>query len=193
MILSALIRELRLHEHFIARDDARAIGGGQRLADAGFDVVTALVGGIDRAKAAAQRQLGEDSRACFLPRRPVDDVRAGRRHYGTEARGATDTPRAPVRSIARPTRPDALASSTKPRRYASPASRPRGTPIACGTFMNWPSSMRAPGSLSTRPMSAWRRPASASTLPLASRSNAASALGARTSSARVSARDRNSS
>src|SRR5436853_435169 len=47
--------------------------------------------------------------------------------------------------MARATSPEPLASSTKSRRYRSPASRPFGTPMACWTAMNRPSSMRDPG------------------------------------------------
>src|SRR5215470_11633423 len=182
VILPAHVGELRLQEDIGARHESRAIRCGQRVADARFDVVATLIRGVDATKAAPQRELRQRRRALFLPGRAVQEVRdGGRGHYGTDARGATETPRAPVRSIARATSPESLASSTKPRRYTSPASRPRGTPTACGTFMKCPSSMREPGSLSTSPVSACANPASASTLPVASRSNAASALGARTS------------
>src|SRR4029450_13756710 len=47
-----------------------------------------------------------------------------RDHPALAARGATDTPRAPVRSIPRATKPDAFASSTTPRTNASPPTRP---------------------------------------------------------------------
>src|SRR5262249_37281874 len=194
VILATAIGELRLHEHVGARHDAVPICGGQRLAHPGFDVVPTLVGRVDAAEAAAQRELRQRRGAILLPRRADEEFRTGGGgHYGAGARGATETPRAPIRSIARATSPEVLASSTKPRRYARPASRPRGTPTACGTFMNWPSSMRAPGSLSTSPISACVSPASASAFPVASRSNASWAVAARTSCARLRLRLRNSS
>src|SRR2546425_34597 len=192
--LAVPVGELRLEEQLLARHDACAVRGGEALADAGLEVVAPLVRGVDAAKARSQRELGHRGGAVFLPGRAVEEIgNGGGRHYRTDAFGATETPRASVFSIARATSPEALASSTKPRRYARPASRPLGTPTACGTFMNCPSSMRDPGSLSASPISACLNPASASTVPLASRSKAASAFGARTSCARFRLRLRNSS
>jgi len=117
VILTALIREFGLHEHVGARHDPRRDGRAERLADADLHVMPPLVRRVDAAESAAQRELGERGGAILFPRRAVEKRgNAGGRHYRTEARGATETPRAPVRSMARATRPEAFASSTKPRR-----------------------------------------------------------------------------
>ena len=59
MILPALVGEFRLQEEIIARDDAGAIGCGKSLSDSGFEVVPALVGGVDGAKARADCEFRE--------------------------------------------------------------------------------------------------------------------------------------
>jgi len=44
------VGELRLQEKIRARHDARAVGGGQPLADAGLEVVPPLIRGVDARK-----------------------------------------------------------------------------------------------------------------------------------------------
>src|SRR5207245_2999469 len=82
MVLTLLIRALRLQEETLARDDARAVGRGEPLANGGLDVVPPLVGGVDAPEAHAKRELGEDLRAVFLPRGAVEEIRNGGRMMG---------------------------------------------------------------------------------------------------------------
>ena len=79
VVLAALIGELRLQEQIRARDDARAVGGGEPLTDAGFEVVAPLVRGVDTAEARAQRELGERGGAIFLPGGAVEEIGGGSR------------------------------------------------------------------------------------------------------------------
>ena len=113
VVLAVPVGELGLQEEVAARDHARAIGGGEPLTDAGLEVVPALVGGVDAAEARPERQLGQRRGAVFLPGGAVEEVGD---HPALAALGATETPRAPVFSIARATSPDAFASSTTRRR-----------------------------------------------------------------------------
>ena len=110
MVLARLVGELRLEEELAARYDAGAVGGRETLADTGLVVVAALVRGVDTPEAGAERELGQGRGPVFLPGGAIEEVR------GHPALGATETPRAPVRSIARATSPEAFASSTTPRR-----------------------------------------------------------------------------
>src|SRR5438034_10297346 len=50
-------------------------GVSQRLADRGFVVVAALVGGVDAAKAGVDGHAGEEGGIVFLPRRAVEEGR----------------------------------------------------------------------------------------------------------------------
>src|SRR5262245_54429977 len=75
VILPVAIGELRLQEEVGSRDDTIAIGGGERLAHAGLVVVSALVGGINRAKARAERELRQRLGALLLPGGAVEKVR----------------------------------------------------------------------------------------------------------------------
>src|SRR5262245_4615046 len=71
MILSARIGELRLQKELVPTDPAR----GDRCADPLFDVVLALIGGINPAKTSAEREAGQLRRALLLPRRAVEKQR----------------------------------------------------------------------------------------------------------------------
>jgi len=62
-----------------AGDHPRAIGGSQPLADSGFEVMTALVGGIDGPETRAQRQFDQGRSAILLPCGAVEEVENGRR------------------------------------------------------------------------------------------------------------------
>jgi hypothetical protein len=61
MVLPALIRELGLEEEIRARDEARAVRGGERLADPRFEIVAPLIRGVDPGSR-PQRQLGQRRR-----------------------------------------------------------------------------------------------------------------------------------
>ena len=74
VVLAALVRELRLQEEIRARDHARAVGGGERLADSGLEVVPPLVGGVDAPEARPERELGEGRGAVFLPGGAVEEL-----------------------------------------------------------------------------------------------------------------------
>jgi hypothetical protein len=77
VVLAALVGELRLEEEVRAGDDPRPIGGGEPLADAGLEVVPALIGGVDAAEACPERELGQGRRAIFLPRGAVEEINQG--------------------------------------------------------------------------------------------------------------------
>src|SRR5258708_6570153 len=79
MILSSLVDEFRLQEKIFARDNSGTIGCGQSFADSGFEVVLALVGGVDGAKAGADREFDESGGAVFLPGSAVEKLRVGHR------------------------------------------------------------------------------------------------------------------
>ncbi len=78
LVLAALVGELCLQEEVRARDDPRAIGGGEPLAHAGLEVVPALIGGVDAAEACPEGELGQGRRALFLPRGAVEEIWVGR-------------------------------------------------------------------------------------------------------------------
>ena len=83
MVLSALVSEFGLQEKIGAGGHAGAIGGGQALADSGFEVMLSLVGGVDGAKTRAQRQFSKTRSAVFLPGGAVEKIRnGGSRHIG---------------------------------------------------------------------------------------------------------------
>ena len=157
------VGELGLQEQVRARDDARAVGGGERLPDAGLEVVLALVGGVDAAEARPQRELGRAPR-CGPPSRRC---RRGSRGHPRRGRGATDTPRAPVRSIAPRDQPGRLrllhdAAEEREPRVASPRH-------ADGLRHRHETAVEhaRPGSRAARAISACLRPASTSAWPLA--------------------------
>lgn len=73
VVLAARVREFRLQEKIGARYHTCAIGGGQSLTDSGFEVMPPLVGGVDPAKACAERQFGKGCGAVFLPGCTVEE------------------------------------------------------------------------------------------------------------------------
>ena len=77
VVLATLVRELRLQEEVRARDDPRAIGGGEPLAHAGLEVVPPLVGGVDATEAHPERELGEGRGAILLPGGAVEKIGNG--------------------------------------------------------------------------------------------------------------------
>ena len=107
MVLSALVGEFRLQKKIGAGHDAGAIGRGQTLADSGFEVMLALVGGVDGAKAHAQGEFGESRGAVFLPGSAVEKIGRdeGIRHCATKTfnhgghRGSQERSRTPVSSV----------------------------------------------------------------------------------------------
>jgi hypothetical protein len=74
VVLALAVRELGLQEDLGPGHDAGPVGGGQPGADAGLEVVAALVGGVQAAEAQAERQLGERGGPLFLPGRAVEEV-----------------------------------------------------------------------------------------------------------------------
>jgi hypothetical protein len=75
MVLSTLISKFRLKEKFIPRDNAGAIRRGQPLPDSFFEVMPALVGGVNSSEAGAEREFGQTGGAVFLPCSTVEKVR----------------------------------------------------------------------------------------------------------------------
>jgi len=73
MILPAGVGELGLQEELVARDDAVADAGGDRLTDGGFVVVLALIGCVDGAKSGAERLRRQRRRPLLLPRGSVEE------------------------------------------------------------------------------------------------------------------------
>src|SRR5580692_13034423 len=78
MVLTTLVSEFGLQKKIAAGHDAGAIGSGQALADSGFMIVAALVGGVDAAKTRADGEFGQGSGAVFLPRGAVEKIRDGK-------------------------------------------------------------------------------------------------------------------
>jgi len=76
MILAIDGRELRLQEEVVAFDEAVANLGRNRRTDAGFEVVTALIRGVDRTEAALDRQARQPFGLIFFPRGAVDERRS---------------------------------------------------------------------------------------------------------------------
>jgi hypothetical protein len=81
MVLSALVGEFGLQEEIFAGHDSGAIGCGQSLTDSGFEIVAALVGGVDGAETGADREFGESCGAVFFPGCTVEKIREGHRGY----------------------------------------------------------------------------------------------------------------
>jgi hypothetical protein len=78
MILAGAVGKFRLQKDVFACEHARAISGGQSLAHSFFEVMAALIGGIDGAKTGAQRQLDECWGSFFLPGSAVEKTGKGR-------------------------------------------------------------------------------------------------------------------
>ena len=74
MVLTVLICELGLKKKVVACDDACAVCGSQSFADAGFKVVTALIGRINGAKARADGEFSEGRRAIYFPGGAVEEA-----------------------------------------------------------------------------------------------------------------------
>ena len=75
MVLASERSELCLQEEISARDEAIAIRLCQCFSNAGFEVMPALVGRVDSAKAGSERQRGERRGAVLFPGRAVDEIR----------------------------------------------------------------------------------------------------------------------
>src|SRR5207245_7349020 len=73
MVVAARVGEFRLQEQLLARDAALDEG----VTDGGFEVVLALVGGVDGAEAGLERQQRQGPGALLLPGGAVQE---GRRH-----------------------------------------------------------------------------------------------------------------
>ncbi len=137
VVLSRLVRELRLEEEIFARDDPRAVGGGEPLPHAGLEVVAPLVRGVDAPEAAAERELGQLRGAVLLPGRAVEEVRGHSALAALAAlrpRGAPPTrPGHPyARSRGRPGR-----TPSRPRRRRGGTRAPRRGPAA----PRWPAAL----------------------------------------------------
>ena len=72
--MTVLVSELRLEEEIRTRHDARAVRSRERVTDADFEVVPALVGRIDAPETRPERELGERLCAVFLPRGAVEEI-----------------------------------------------------------------------------------------------------------------------
>src|SRR5262249_20347305 len=119
----------------------------------------------------------------------VPDVAERRRvEHARYALGATERPRAPLRSIRSATNPEAFTSATNSRRYCAPAGRPFGVATACWIAVKRPSRIFAPGIRCTSRTRRGRSPASASSLSEMKRAYEASRPSERTSSACFNAR-----
>jgi hypothetical protein len=78
MILSPLERELGLQEQVRARQQAALDRPRDRLADGGFVVMAALVGGVDASETLSQGELGQVLRIIFFPGGSIQE--AGQLH-----------------------------------------------------------------------------------------------------------------
>ena len=85
MVLSRPIGEFCLQENVRARYHAGATGSSQRLAHSGFKVMPPLIGGVDSAKAGAQRQFHESRSTFFFPGCAIQKIRDGRELFGHDA------------------------------------------------------------------------------------------------------------
>ena len=72
VVLPVDVGELRLEEDVRAAETAGGEGGSQGLADGGFVVVAALIGGVDAAEAGVEGHAHEAGGVVFLPRRAVE-------------------------------------------------------------------------------------------------------------------------
>ncbi len=75
VVLAIDVGEFRLEEDVLAVKMAGGEGISQCLADGGFVVVAALVGGVDGAKARGEGHPHEAGGLVFLPRRAVEEGR----------------------------------------------------------------------------------------------------------------------
>ena len=66
MILTGLVRELRLQENICARDSAPPVRGCECLTDSDLCVMSPLIGGVDPTETHAQQRARQDGR-CDLP------------------------------------------------------------------------------------------------------------------------------
>jgi hypothetical protein len=73
MVLPIAIGELGLEKKFVAADAAPGDGLGESIAHGRFEIVLALVGGVERAKAGAQRKRDQLRGAVFLPGSAVNE------------------------------------------------------------------------------------------------------------------------
>src|SRR4051812_6247889 len=73
MVLAVAISELGLEKKLVAADGAVGDRVRQRVAQGSFEIVLALIGRIERAKAGAQRERDQLRGAVFLPRGAVDE------------------------------------------------------------------------------------------------------------------------
>src|SRR6266850_3830774 len=74
-ILPVHVGELGLEEDVLPPQTAGRKCAGERLSDAGFEVVPALIRRVDPAKTRIDGHTRERSRVAFLPRRAVDQRR----------------------------------------------------------------------------------------------------------------------
>lgn len=83
MVLAGLVGELGLEEEIIAADQPGAISSGKTLADSGFKIVAALVGGVNGAKAGADGQFRESGGTIFFPCGAIEKIGNRRRRHAT--------------------------------------------------------------------------------------------------------------
>jgi hypothetical protein len=74
MILTVAVGELGLKKNFVAADAAPADSFGERIAHSSSEIMFALVGGVERAKAGAQRKRDQLRGAVFLPGSAVNEA-----------------------------------------------------------------------------------------------------------------------
>src|SRR5258707_15866774 len=79
VVLSALVSEFCLQEEILAGHDAGAIGRGESFTDSGFEVMLALVGGVDGAKACTDREFDRGRGAVSFPGGAEEKFREGDR------------------------------------------------------------------------------------------------------------------
>src|SRR5207302_11380510 len=72
-ILAALVGEFSLEEHIVAGAYTGAVSSGETLSDGLFEVMLALIRGIDGAEPGAQGEFGERSGAVFFPGGAVNE------------------------------------------------------------------------------------------------------------------------
>ena len=75
MVLAVAISELGLEKKLVAADGAAGDRVRQRVAQGSFEIVLALIGRIERAKARPQRERDQLRGAVFFPRGAVEKVR----------------------------------------------------------------------------------------------------------------------
>ncbi len=75
VVLTAPVSELGLQKKIGARNHSCPVRSSQTLANSSFEVVPALVGGVDSAKSHAQRKFGQRRSSLLLPRSAVKKIR----------------------------------------------------------------------------------------------------------------------